>query len=80
MKLPGTCSLLKESHNKKIGLLFLRGGTPTFWLGLLLFIKRKSRTPTENPGQMLKIILKSSKLLSEHLFYVQIMHLYGFVL
>ena len=28
--------------------------------------------------QMLKIILKSSKLLSEHLFYVQIMQFFGF--
>ena len=51
MKLAGTCSLLKESHekikkNKKMGLLFLGSGTPTFWLGLLLFIKRESRTPT----------------------------------
>ena len=31
---------------KKMGLLFLESGTPTFWLGLLLFIKRESRTPT----------------------------------
>ena len=49
MKLAGTCSLLKESHEKKkkkMGLLFLGSGTPTFWLGLLLFIKRESRTPT----------------------------------
>ena len=48
MKLAGTCSLLKESHekSKKMGLLFLGSGTPTFWLGLLLFIKRESRTPT----------------------------------
>ena len=29
-----------------MGLLFLGSGTPTFWLGLLLFIKRESRTPT----------------------------------
>ena len=51
VKLPGTCSLLKESHEKKkkkkkMGLLFLGSGTPTFWLGLLLFIKRESQTPT----------------------------------
>ena len=51
MKLAGTCSPLKESHEKKkkkkkIGLLFLGSRTPTFWLGLLLFIKRESRTPT----------------------------------
>ena len=48
MKLAGTCSLLKESHEKKKkkGLLFLGSGTPTFWLGLLLCIKRESRTPT----------------------------------
>ena len=50
MKLAGTCSLLKESHEKKkkkkMGLLFLGSGTPTFWLGLLLFIKRESQTPT----------------------------------
>ena len=29
-----------------MGLLFWRTGTPTFWLGLLLFTKRESRTPT----------------------------------
>ena len=29
-----------------MGLLFWGGGTPTFWLGLLLFTKRESRTPT----------------------------------
>ena len=29
-----------------MGLLFLGSGTPTFWLGLLLFIKWESRTPT----------------------------------
>ena len=29
-----------------MGLLFLESGTSTFWLGLLLFIKRESRTPT----------------------------------
>ena len=49
MKLPGTCSLSKESHEKKkkkMGLLFWGSGTPTFWLGLLLFTKRESRTPT----------------------------------
>ena len=51
MKLAGTCSLLKESHEKKkkkkrMGLLFLGSVTPTFWLGLLRFIKRESRTPT----------------------------------
>ena len=50
MKLPGICSLLKESHEKKkkkyMGLLFLGSGTPTFWLGLLLFIKGESKTPT----------------------------------
>ena len=49
MKLPGTCSLSKESHErekKKMGLLFCGSGTPTFWLGLLLFTKRESRTPT----------------------------------
>ena len=47
VKLAGTCSLLKESHGKKkMGLQFLGSGTPTFWLGLLLFIKRESRTPT----------------------------------
>ena len=31
---------------KKMGLLFWGSGTPTFWLGLLLFTKRESRTPT----------------------------------
>ena len=31
---------------KKMGLLFFGSGTPIFWLGLLLFIKRESRTPT----------------------------------
>ena len=37
-KLPGTCSLSKESHEKKkMGLVFWGSGTPTFWLGLLLF-------------------------------------------
>ena len=48
MKLPGTCSLSKESYEKKkkMGLLFWGSGTPTFWLGLLLFTKRESRTPT----------------------------------
>ena len=50
MKLPGTCSISKESHKKKkkkkMGLLFRGSGTPTFWLGLLLFTKRESRTPT----------------------------------
>ena len=49
MKLLGTCSLSKESHEKKkiiMGLLFWGSGTPTFWLGLLLFTKRESRTPT----------------------------------
>ena len=41
MKLPGTCSLSKESHEKKkMRLLFWGSGTPTLWLGLLLFIKR----------------------------------------
>ena len=50
MKLPETCSLLKESHEKKkkkkkIRLLFVGSGTRTFWLGLLLFIQRESRTP-----------------------------------
>ena len=48
MKLPG--KLLKESHEKKnkkkTGLLFLGSGTPTFWLGLLHFIKGESGTPT----------------------------------
>ena len=29
-----------------MGLLFWGSGTPTFWLGLLLFTKRESRTPT----------------------------------
>ena len=47
MKLLGTCSLSKESHEKKkMGLLFWGSGTPTFWLGLLLFTKRESLTPT----------------------------------
>ena len=49
MKLLGTSSLSKESHEKKkkkMGLLFWGSGTPTFWLGLLLFTKRGSRTPT----------------------------------
>ena len=50
MKLAGTCSLLKECHEKKKikknGTPILGSGTPTFWLGLLLFIKRESRTPT----------------------------------
>ena len=46
MKLPETCSLSKESHEKKMGLVFWGSGTPTFWLGLLLFIKRESGTPT----------------------------------
>ena len=47
MKLQGICSLLKESHEKKkMGLLFLGNGTPTFWLGLLHFIKGESQTPT----------------------------------
>ena len=56
-ELLGTCSLSKESHEKKkkkkkkerkkkMGLLFWGSGTPTFWLGLLLFTKRESRTPT----------------------------------
>ena len=31
---------------KKMGLLFFGSGTPTFWLGLLLFIKREPWTPT----------------------------------
>ena len=31
---------------KKMGLLFWGSETPTFWLGLPLFIKRESRTPT----------------------------------
>ena len=35
-----------KKKKKKMGLLFLGSGTPTFWLGLLLFIKRESRTPT----------------------------------
>ena len=40
MKLLGTCSLLKETpEKKKMGLLFFGSGTPTFWLGLLLFIQ-----------------------------------------
>ena len=57
VKLAGTCSLLKESHEKKKkkngtpifgewDSYFLGSGTPTFWLVLLLFIKRESRTPT----------------------------------
>ena len=61
MKLPGTCSLSKENEvtgdmlnikgeskkkKKKMGLLIWGSGTPTFWLGLLLFTKRESRTPT----------------------------------
>ena len=50
MKIPGTCSLSKESHKKKkkkkMGLLLWGSGTPTFWLGLLLFIKKESQTPT----------------------------------
>ena len=54
-ELLGTCSLSKESHEKKTkkkerkkkkGLLFWGSGTPIFWLGLLLFTKRESRTPT----------------------------------
>ena len=31
---------------KKMGLLFWGSGTLTFWLGVLLFIKRESQTPT----------------------------------
>ena len=45
MKLLGTCSLLKECHEKNMGLLFLGSGTPTFWLGLLLL-----KNPSENLG------------------------------
>ena len=35
-----------KKKKKKMGLLFWGSGTPTFWLGLLLFTKRESRTPT----------------------------------
>ena len=38
MKLPIRSLLLKDSHEKK-------DETPTFWLGLLLFIKGESLTP-----------------------------------
>ena len=39
MKLPGTCSVLKESHD-------IKDGTPFYWLGRPLFIKGESPTPT----------------------------------
>ena len=43
MKLLGTCSLSKESWEKKKK----KNGTPILGgMGLLLFIKRESRTPT----------------------------------
>ena len=43
MKLAGTCSLLKESHEKKkkkMGLLFLGSGTPYFLAGTPTFYKK----------------------------------------
>ena len=42
MKLPGTCSLLKESHKKRKNGTYFWGDTE--WD--LLFQKGKSRTPT----------------------------------
>ena len=56
VKLPGTCLLINKSHEKKkkkMGLLFVGSGTPTFWLGFLLFINGKSRIPT------LKILVRT---------------------
>ena len=56
-----------------MGLLFWGSGTPTFWLGLLLFIKRESRTPnfkilvrtlTSLPGQFQEV--HSPDKLSDH--------------
>ena len=45
---------------KKItGLQFWGSGTPTFWLGLLLFTKRESRTPT------FKILVSVSNMASD---------------
>ena len=44
--------VMKKKKIIIMGLLFWRGGggggggAPTFWLGLLLFTKRESRTPT----------------------------------
>ena len=47
-----------------MGLLFWGSGTPTFWLGLLLFIKRESRTPT------FKILVRTLiRLLSIYVIY-----------
>ena len=41
MKLPGTCSLAKENHEKKkMGLLFWGSGTPYFLAGTPTFYKR----------------------------------------
>ena len=35
----------KKKKKKKMGLLFWGSGTPTFWLGFLLFIKGESQIP-----------------------------------
>ena len=35
----------EESHDEEMGLIFYGSGTPTFWLGLLLFIEGESQTP-----------------------------------
>ena len=51
--------------------------SPVSCIFTLLMVKRFIIT-TGTYRQMLKIIMKSSKLLSEHLFYVQIMQFYGF--
>ena len=48
---------------KKMGLLFFGSGTPTFWLGLLLFIKRESRTPTFKI--LVRTLLRTSLLLQK---------------
>ena len=66
MKLLGTCSISKESHKKKkkMGLLFWGSGTPTFWLGLLLFTKRESRTPT------FKILVRTLYMYTRGIFFL----------
>ena len=47
------------------GIEFLGSGTPTFWLGLLLFIKRESWTPT------FKILVRTLCYQYEELPYVK---------
>ena len=74
MKLPWTCSLLKESHEKeKWDSCFWGVGLKPFLLGLLLFIKEESRTPT---FKILVRTLFSAK--SNVCFYVQCIDLPNF--